>query len=568
MNKTLAGGGKVAAETQNGCSAGGPIPVDEAGTLAGPLPQAESPAFDLAGRWRRWLAAFSPAVPDDLAPLILIEQANDFAAFALALSIPGLFSGLALLVDFWHDRGDLLRVVLTCALGITYPLLFARSGTWRGVAQKSTNAARTYLTQSTVTLCMNGIGWGMLLCLYNAHPTVVQRDTLYGVMVGCVSVTLLITPLSCALAYLVPVAAGCLAALMVQDQIDHFTPAMLISYTGFIMFAVVSLNKRLLARTLGSLRTQEQAEVIKMLLRDFEESASDWLWETDPDLHLHNTSKRLAEITRRGSEPFTGTFPFCLRSAAVTFDNRPGSPAAELNHILDAREPFSNLVIPITIGSAQHVWSFTGKPNYDRAGRFTGYHGVGSDITAERRQQAEIAHLARHDTLTGLPNRMSFAESLSTSCADCDASPFALVYVDLDFFKTVNDTLGHAAGDLVLQQAAARMRQSLPPGAIAARLGGDEFAILLPGSDPAVITTVIEQTAASVSAPYMFEGQEARIGASIGIAMAPLHGTSPEALLSHADLAMYHAKNSGKGRHSFYDADTDRRQHERRAGVL
>jgi diguanylate cyclase (GGDEF)-like protein len=129
----------------------------------------------------------------------------------------------------------------------------------------------------------------------------------------------------------------------------------------------------------------------------------------------------------------------------------------------------------------------------------------------------------------------------------------------------VNDTLGHAAGDAVLVGAAQRMRAALPKGAIAARLGGDEFAILLPGSDPAEISAIIERTAAAVSEPYEFEGQQAKIGASIGIAFAPLHGTVPEALLVHGDLAMYRAKTDGKGRQCVYNPAMDERRYDRRA---
>ncbi len=540
------------------------MPLDDAASMAAPL-GARVELAGLAAWWRGLFMARDQAIPDDLAPLVPVEQANDFAGFALWIACPGFLTSWFLLADFRGGSDGLARLALTVGLTIIYPLLYMRARAWRLNPQKSTNAARDYLNQSTLSLAVNGIGWGMLICLCNAHPSILQRNELYGVIVGAVALALLISPLQCALAYLLPVSAGALLAVLLQPKVDGFAPVMLVSFVAYALFTCLHHNRRLNARTIGSLQAQEHVEVIKLLLRDFEESASDWLWETDADLRLHNISNRLAQISCREPAELDGVFPYSLRGGAVAFEIAPGTPAGELARAMEAREPFSDMVIPVTVHGDERFWSLTGKPNYDRAGRFTGYHGVGSDITAERRQQAQIAHLARHDTLTGLPNRMSFSEFLEKFCATCATQPFALVYLDLDFFKTVNDTLGHAAGDAVLLGAAKRMRAALPKGAIAARLGGDEFAILLPGSDPAEINAIIERTAASVSEPYEFEGQEAKIGASIGIAFAPLHGTVPAALLVHGDLAMYRAKSEGKGRQCVYNPAMDERRYDRRA---
>ncbi len=543
------------------------MPGHESAGLAVPLGGAPA-RFEWGGAaawWRGLLHGFGQTIPDDLAPLVPVEQANDFAAFALWIAAPGFFTSWFLALDFRAGHDSLARLALTVALSIIYPLLYVRARNWRLNVQKSTNAAREYLNQSAVSLALNGFGWGMLICLCNAHPSVLQRDVLYGVIVGAVAVALLISPVQCALAYIIPVSAGAVLAVLLQPKVDGFAPVMLVSFIAYALFTCLHNNRRLNARTIGCLQAQEHVEVIKLLLRDFEESASDWLWETDADLRLDNVSKRLAQISCRELDDFDGVFPYCLRGAAVDFDISPASPAGELARAMEAREPFTDMVIPVTVQGDERFWSLTAKPNYDRGGRFTGYHGVGSDITAERRQQAQIAHLARHDALTGLPNRMSFSEYLDQFCAACAKQPFALVYLDLDFFKAVNDTLGHAAGDAVLVGAAQRMRAALPKGAIAARLGGDEFAILLPGSDPAEISAIIERTAAAVSEPYEFEGQQAKIGASIGIAFAPLHGTVPEALLVHGDLAMYRAKTDGKGRQCVYNPAMDERRYDRRA---
>jgi diguanylate cyclase (GGDEF)-like protein len=154
---------------------------------------------------------------------------------------------------------------------------------------------------------------------------------------------------------------------------------------------------------------------------------------------------------------------------------------------------------------------------------------------------ARLAHLASHDPLTGLANRTAFTDRLVAALAD---RPAAVVLVDLDGFKQVNDTLGHHAGDLMLVAVADRLRRGVREGDTPARLGGDEFAMLLPGADAAAAGAVVERFLAILGEPVDIEGQRLRPRASVGAAVGD---HDPGALLRAADAAMYRVKHGGKG---------------------
>jgi diguanylate cyclase (GGDEF)-like protein/PAS domain S-box-containing protein len=186
---------------------------------------------------------------------------------------------------------------------------------------------------------------------------------------------------------------------------------------------------------------------------------------------------------------------------------------------------------------------------------FAAAHGVARDITLHKRKQALLAHQAFHDPLTELPNRALFGDRLSLAMrqADRNASSLAVLFLDLDKFKRVNDTLGHVVGDQLLQQVASRLKACLRNGDTLSRLGGDEFTALLPELNARGDAAVIADKLVECLRPtFRLAGFPISISASIGISVYPSSGTSVEELIGNADVAMYHVKVNGKNGHAFY----------------
>ena len=182
------------------------------------------------------------------------------------------------------------------------------------------------------------------------------------------------------------------------------------------------------------------------------------------------------------------------------------------------------------------------------------------DVTEWRKTQERIAHLARHDALTDLPNRTTFREELDRVLRYTRREPGAAVlYIDLDHFKEINDTLGHPIGDELLIEVARRLADCIREGDTVARLGGDEFAVIQishhePESDAAALAMRIVSV---VSTPYEIQGHHVSIGASVGIALAPADAGEPDELIKKADLALYRAKAEGRGSYRFFELDMD-----------
>jgi diguanylate cyclase (GGDEF)-like protein/PAS domain S-box-containing protein len=194
-------------------------------------------------------------------------------------------------------------------------------------------------------------------------------------------------------------------------------------------------------------------------------------------------------------------------------------------------------------------------PFRDDAGNIIGIIGIGRDITERKQADERIRHLATHDSLTELPNRATFSEALTATIADARSRDgrFALLFVDLDHFKFINDSLGHEAGDTLLKQTAARLRASVRADDLVARLGGDEFVLLC--KDPAELRDIEALASRVLQAairPVTLLGQERRVSASIGVAVYPDDGDTERTLMKSADTAMYTAKQEGKNAYRLF----------------
>jgi diguanylate cyclase (GGDEF)-like protein/PAS domain S-box-containing protein len=187
---------------------------------------------------------------------------------------------------------------------------------------------------------------------------------------------------------------------------------------------------------------------------------------------------------------------------------------------------------------------------------YVGTYGIARDVTARKRAEAVIYHQAYHDILTDLPNRVLFKDRLGQAMLQArrKGKELAVMFIDLDRFKLVNDTLGHAHGDVLLQQVALRLKECLRKGDTLARQGGDEFTIVLPELRARMDAQVVADTFIErLHQPFDLGGNQVHISASIGIAIYPEHGESTDELLRNADIAMYSVKDLGKNGHAFYD---------------
>ncbi|SEO67657.1 EAL domain-containing protein [Pseudomonas sp. Snoq117.2] len=289
--------------------------------------------------------------------------------------------------------------------------------------------------------------------------------------------------------------------------------------------------------------------------RELAEAASDWLWESDAEGRIAYLSERFARITGHAPGSWLG------RPLAELFSSETTRLA---DWLLDkARQLDERQVLRChyrdRLGHSR-VCEITARPLPKDAG----FRGTASDITAAVNAQAEIEHLSQHDSLTGLANRLQLQHYLAAQLAQ-PSTPLTLLSLDLDRFKPINDSLGHAAGDRVLQEIARRLQASLRPGGLVARLGGDEFIVVLLGHlDVATVDQICARLVSAIGRPIPLEEQTVSVGTSIGIAQAPEQASQVEDLLRLADIALYQAKAAGRNGWCFHAPAMDAQLSQRR----
>ena len=299
------------------------------------------------------------------------------------------------------------------------------------------------------------------------------------------------------------------------------------------------------------------------LVEELERAGTGWFWSIDAANRFTYVSDGIVERLGGERERVLG------KDLPAVFGPLEGAgEGRSLNLRLSARKDFQNFAIQARVGEAELVMRITGSPVVDAEGNYLGYRGSAIDITAEHLADEETARLAKFDSLTGLANRYTMAGKIEATLTAFRSAKraCALMMMDLDKFKAVNDTLGHAAGDDLLKEVGERLQRVVGDGAAVGRLGGDEFQVLIPDQDDrGALGELAAKIIAILSQPYQLDDGRAVIGASVGIAIAPYDGIVADELVRAADLSLYAAKNGGRGQYRFYSRDLEDDTHLRKS---
>jgi diguanylate cyclase (GGDEF)-like protein len=431
----------------------------------------------------------------------------------------------------------------------------------RGPAQVSRRATQ----RVTLHAIVMGLLWAVPLPFLTMVATPSQFLVLTAVAVGvvCAGATALAPIRRAGTAFPLLVAVGAAAALLLLRSDAAGTLAtLLVAYLLVMLYGVLSWSRMFKARMVAELRADEHRETIGLLLRDFEQNAADVLWEVDAEGRLTRVNARMARLLGRSQSALEGRL---LTELLARRQRRlPQAAASEgalavkrlAQHLQDST-PFSHLELPVLLAQRVVWWSITAKPVEGG-----GWRGVLSNVTAAREAQQHVWQLAHFDGVTNLSNRHRFRleldgalESVRQSGEQC-----AVLCLDLDGFKTVNDALGHDMGDKLLRVVGQRLEATRREGDIVARLGGDEFGLIVREVHTAdEVALVAGRVLYALSKPCEIGGVTVPLGASLGIALAPRDGLDADVLLKHADLALYAAKAAGRGQFSFYTESMEAR---------
>lgn len=306
----------------------------------------------------------------------------------------------------------------------------------------------------------------------------------------------------------------------------------------------------------ASLRISQEAQATsEARFRDVVETSSDWVWEIDADWRLTFLSERFEDVTGLSRDAWIG----------AVIDDLLCTESGTLSQWLSIPNRRSDISIQCRYVDTQGRERITRLSAREMAGK--GFRGTATDVTEEVEARRRIEFLSQHDALTGLPNRRRLQEFLDGKLKALQTAeqPLIMLSLDLDRFKPVNDLLGHAAGDLVLNEVSSRLAECVRDGDLVARLGGDEFVLIL--TDMSIqdqVEALCRRLIESLERPIAIEEQEVFVSTSIGIAMAPTDAVEAAELLRYADIALYEAKAAGGHTWRYYAGDMNARIIERR----
>lgn len=496
--------------------------------------------------------------PSDKRPWLRARQIDAFKQILGYVPAANIFNAMIIVLACAHTGA--LGIVAVWAVVVcgfaSLPMLRARG---RPVDLKRDQRSIGAIWRAIRDAALLALAWAALPVLIFPAATAEMRTIISVVMAGmmCGAGFMLATIAPAAIVFSAIICIGGILALSLSDfnQVVLLT-LLLLCYVFVIQACVIWIQRLFIDQLLAQAAAAEKTQVIGLLLKDFEQASSDWLWKTDAGGRIQNPSTRFAEAVGVAQDRLSG-----LPLAALCANDDAGRNLAAR---LAACKPFRDVTVPVLAYGQRRWLSLTGKPEIDGHG----FQGVASDVTDVREAADQVAFLAHNDSLTGLPNRVSLQQKLDLGLTQQPGAPArttALMLIDIDEFKRVNDAMGHPAGDSLLLQLSARLKSGLPDAAMVARLSGDEFAILFAGeTGHADIEDQAQLILALMAAPFDVNGSSIYTGVSIGVRLIGDLDSDGSEILRQADLALYAAKTAGRRRYRLFSADMEVTAQERR----
>jgi diguanylate cyclase (GGDEF)-like protein len=470
-------------------------------------------------------------------------------------AIANIVNSVILMVVFWNSvsKASLFvpAAIMACLLGwrIRNSAIFAKG-------HMNEVQLNTLLRSVELNAALIGAWWGIgVLHLMNgATPAQQVLCTAIGSGMMAAGAATFRTLKRSAILFVGWCSVGCVFGMVDQGNAAGYAAGILvICYAVVLITNIKTTADGVQLRFEREAELRESAETINLLLADFTEQGSDWILEMDGRGCIINPSEQLASAAQRPLETLIGL------PLVDLIDKGPDRD--QLADHLALGRAFRNLPVSLSIGKDRLWWTISARPSLENGGTF---RGIVTDITAQRQAEDQVSYMAHFDSLTDLPNRFQFNQRLGRMLRD-EREGVGLMFLDLDQFKIINDTLGHSFGDLLLKGVARRLESCISGEEIVARLGGDEFAILFKNGDLDHMQVVGSKIINALTMPFRLDDHDVIVGTSIGLATSPDHGLDSASLLRNADLALYEAKSQGRNRYVVFQVGMDESAQLRRA---